>query len=289
MARFVLGGRAFADKLARGALGMEAKMRFSVTIVCACSVFAAMGAACRAQSAPVPLPNTTIIPEKTRSADYTALGALPDWSGIWVLDFPKRGDAPPEQPSLTPAAADELKVLQAEEAKNEEPPTESANCVPPGMPQIMFQPYDVEFLFTPGRVTIIQEAYMQVRRVFTDGRDHPADLDPTFNGNSIGHWEGDTLVIDTIGLGHTLPLGYNRLNHGPKLHVVERIRLTSPDTLEDRMTLTDPDVLAQPWHTVHTFTRHRDWNQLEFICEENNRNPINDKTGQVSTILGKDK
>ena len=66
----------------------------------------------------------------------------------------------------------------------------------------MFQPYDVEFLFTPGRVTIIQEAYMQVRRVFTDGRGHPADLDPTFNGHSIRHWEGETLVIDTAGLGH---------------------------------------------------------------------------------------
>jgi len=264
-------------------------MKFSVTILCACSVFAGMGATCRAQSAPTPPPNTTIIPEKTRTADYATLGSLPDWSGIWVLNFPKRGDAPPEEPSFTPAAAAELKVLQDEEAKNEEPATESANCVPPGMPQIMFQPYDVEFLFTPGRVTIIQEAYMQVRRVFTDGRGHPASLDPTFNGDSIGHWEGDTLVIDTIGLGHRLPLGYNRMNHGPKMQVVERIRMTSPDTLEDRMTLTDPDVLAQPWHTVHTFTRHREWNQLEFICEENNRNPINDKTGQVSTILGKDK
>ena len=62
------------------------------------------------------------------------------------------------------------KSSAGEEAKNEEPPTESANCLPPGMPTIMFQPYDVEFLFTPGRVTIIQEAYMQVRRVFTDGR-----------------------------------------------------------------------------------------------------------------------
>ena len=111
-------------------------------------------------------------------------------------------------------------------------------------------PYDVEFLFTPGRVTIIQEAYMQVRRVFTDGRGHPADLDPTFNGHSIGHWEGDTLVIDTAGLGHKTPLGYNRLDHGPQLHVVERIHLTAPDKMEDDMTLTDPDVLAKPWHIV---------------------------------------
>lgn len=266
-------------------------MKFRVMILCACAALAAAGAVCRAQNAPAtsPATNAVLIPEKTRTADYSALGALPDWSGIWTLDFPKPGDAPPEAPSLTPTAAAELKQLEAEEAKDQEPATESANCVPPGMPQIMFQPYDVEFLFTPGRVTIVQEAYMQVRRVFTDGRGHPADLDPTFNGNSIGHWEGDTLVIDTAGIGHRLPLGYNRLNHGPNLHVVERIRLVNPETLEDRMTLTDPEVLAAPWHTVHTFTRHRELDQLEFICEENNRNPIDEKTGQVSTILGNDK
>jgi hypothetical protein len=245
------------------------------------------GAASPAQSATpasATVPSVAPTPQQ-RAAAYTALGQLPDWSGLWTFDFPHPGGAPPEQPSLTPKAAAELKVLQDEEAKNEEPPTESANCLPPGMPTIMFQPYDVEFLFTPGRVTIIQEAYMQVRRVFTDGRPHPADLDPTFNGHSIGHWEGDTLVIDTVGLGHELPIGINRLNHGPHLHVVERIRLTAPDTLEDRVTLEDPDVLEKPWHMVRTFTRHRDWDMLEFICEENNRNPI--KNGEVSTILGK--
>ncbi len=70
-------------------------MKFSVTILCACAAFAATGAACQAQSAAASLPNTTLIPEKTRTADYSALGSLPDWSGIWTLDFPKRGDAPP--------------------------------------------------------------------------------------------------------------------------------------------------------------------------------------------------
>ena len=152
------------------------------------------------------------------------------------------------------------------------------------MPTIMSQPYDIEFLFTPGRVTILQEAYMQVRRVFTDGRGHPADLDPTFNGHSIGHWEGDTLVIDTAGLGHKTPLGFNRLDHGPNLHVVERIHLIAPDGLVDEMTLTDPDVLAKPWHVVRSYTRHRDLDQLEYICEENNRNQI-DATGKVSPGL----
>ncbi|MGA3295545.1 MAG: hypothetical protein ABSE45_16370 [Candidatus Acidiferrales bacterium] len=257
-------------------------MRLPVAVVAAWSALAVLGAVCQGQTASMPANPENA---KSRSAAYTALGSLPDWGGIWTFNFGGLG-AKAEQPVLTPTAAAELKVLEDEEAKNEEPPTESANCVPPGMPTIMFQPYDIEFLFTPGRVTIIQEAYMQVRRVFTDGRGHPADLDPTFNGHSIGHWEGDTLVVDTVGLGHRLPLGFNRLQHGPNLHVVERIHLIDPDTLEDAMTLTDPDVLEKPWHMVRTFHRHRDLDQLEFICEENNRNPI-DKTGQVSTILPK--
>jgi hypothetical protein len=273
------------------------RMKRVFAIFFACSASLILAGACFAQadhSSPVstaasPAQSATPVSvaptSQPRAAAYTALGQLPDWSGLWTFDFPHPGGGPPEQPSLTPKAAAELKVLQDEEAKNEEPPTESANCLPPGMPTIMFQPYDIEFLFTPGRVTIIQEAYMQVRRVFTDGRAHPADLDPTFNGHSIGHWEGDTLVIDTVGLGHQLPIGINRLNHGPHLHVVEHIRLTAPDTLEDRVTLEDPEVLEKPWHMVRTFTRHRDWDMLEFICEENNRNPI--KNGEVSTILGK--
>ena len=247
----------------------------------------AFGAGVSRAQAPPPTDNAAPTPAQ-RATAYGALAKLPDWDGIWVLDFSAtpQGDParpgprfPEEKPVLTPAAEEQLKINLALEAKNQPPPSESANCLPPGMPTIMFQPYDVEFLFTPGRVTIIQEAYMQVRRVFTDGRSHPAHVDATFNGDSIGHWEGDTLVIDTVGLGHRTPLGYHELMHGPHLHVIERIHQIGPDKLEDEMTLIDPDVLAKPWHEVHTYTRHRNWQQLEYICEENNRNEI--QNGQI--------
>jgi hypothetical protein len=254
-------------------------MRFSRAIIIVLPAFASFGTVYQSQEAQHPA-KTVVVHRNAASS----LSALPDWNGIWTPNFPVPGNPPGEQPSLTPASAAQLKELEAAEAKNQEPATESANCLPPGMPTIMFQPYDLEFLFTLGRVTIIQEAYMQVRRVFTDGRNHPPDVDPTFNGHSIGHWEGDTLVVDTVGLGHTTPLGFNRLQHGPHLHVIERIHLTSPDTMEVQMTLTDPDVLQKPWHIVRSFARHRDLDQLEFICEENNRNPIG-QDGKVSTIL----
>lgn len=247
-------------------------------------VFGGLAAACYAQDAsPAAKPAPT---EKQRVAAYSTLGALPDWGGLWVFDFGPPPGMKPEQPSLTPSAEAQLKVLLADDAKHEPPPTASANCLPPGMPTIMNQPYDIEFLFTPARVTIIQEAYMQVRRVFTDGRGHPDHLDPTFNGHSIGHWEGDTLVVDTVGLGHKTPLGFNQLQHGPQLHTIERMHLTAPDKLEIDTTLLDPDVLAKPWHTVHTYTRHREWDMIEYICEENNRNWVG-ADGKVSTILRK--
>ena len=259
-------------------------MKFSVAILLGLLGLAGFDANSQGQQAQKAANAESESPNPTgRPGPY---GPYPDWAGIWTPNFAVPGPSGGEKPSLTPAAAAQLKVFEEEDAKNVEPATDAANCLPPGMPTIMFMPYDLEFLFTPGRVTIIQEAYMQVRRVFMDGRPHPTKLDPTFNGHSIGHWEGDTLVIDTVGLGHASPIGYSRLKHGPNLHTVERIRLTDSNTMQVDMDLTDPDVFTKPWHTVHTFTRHREWDQLEYVCEENNRNQI-DKNGQVSPGLRK--
>jgi hypothetical protein len=232
-------------------------------VLCA---FASFGTACRGQAAPQP-PKTVVV---HRYANVASLSSLPDWAGIWTFDFPTPGGPPPEVPSLTRASAAELKVLQGEEAKNQEPATESANCLPPGMPTIMFQPYDIEFLFTPGRVTIIQEAYMQVRRVFTDGRGHPADLDPTFNGHSIGHWEGDTLVIDVTGLNDKTWFDRAGNFHSDALHVVERYTPLSPDALTYEVTIEDPKVFSRPWKMSMPLYRRLDKNAqlMEFKCVE---------------------
>ena len=151
------------------------------------------------------------------------------------------------------------------------------------MPQIMGQPYNVEFLFTPGRVTLIQEAYMQVRRIFTDGRRHPDDLEASFNGHSIGRWQNGVLVVDSTGFKPVTMLDQTT-PHSDRLHIVEHIHLTGPDTLADEMTIDDDDALARPWAVTFTYTRHREWDQIEFICEENNRNPV-DETGKTHFIL----
>jgi hypothetical protein len=223
-----------------------------------------------------------------RARAERALEHLPDWGGIWTPNQPPAFRLAPgaEQPLLTAPYAAILKSWHDAAAQGNEQAGNSANCVPPGMPTVMIQPYAIEFLFTPGRVTIIQEAYMQVRRVFTDRRGHRPDLDPTFNGHSIGHWEGDTLVIDTVAIKSSTVLDPVAVRHSDKLHIIERVRLASPDQLELQMTMEDAEALKKPWHVVRTYTRHRDWDLIEYICEENNRNPI-DMNGHTTTILRK--
>ena len=106
----------------------------------------------------------------------------------------RAGGAGPGGPQLTPAYAAKRQELASRGAED----NESANCLPPGMPGIMGQPYPMEFLLTPGKVTIVVEAYTQVRHIYTDGRPLPTDPDPKFFGTSVGRWDGDTLVVDTV-------------------------------------------------------------------------------------------
>lgn len=139
----------------------------------------------------------------------------------------------------------------------------------------MGQPYPLEFLMTPGLVTIISEAYTQVRSVFTDGRFLPEDPDPTFYGTSVGHWDGKTLVVDTVGFAD-VPRGLN-FPYSEKLKITERFQLTDADTMSIETTVTDPLALTAPYSmATKTLRRHRSWTLAEYICEENNRNGVDD-------------
>lgn len=211
---------------------------------------------------------------------YGALNALPDWGGIWYLNFGPPSGGRPERPDLKGKYLKDYQHWVAEvKATHGNVPHYASYCQPPGMPGIMgVGQYPVEFLFTPGRVTMHFEAWMQWRNIFTDGRKHPDpdDLDPTFYGNSIGQWEGGTLVVDTIGFKTVTQLGMG-MEHSDQMHIIERIHLKKGDsnTLVDEMTVEDPLALAKPWHTTYTYRRSRTQQLLEFICEENNRNPVN--------------
>jgi hypothetical protein len=219
----------------------------------------------------------------------TAPTATPDLSGVWEVTMGVRTrPAPgmmPEQPSLTAEYAQKLSDFKTAQAKGEDQDTPQANCVPPGMPQIMNQPYPMELLFTPGKVTIIIEAYSQTRRIFLDGRKHPDDPDLTYNGHSIGHWDGDTLVVDSVGFTTDTALGPSQgYRHSDQMHIVERFRLTAADTMEVVTTIDDPKSLTKSFSATKVLKRHRDWDIAEYICEQNNRN-LSDEKGKAGIIL----
>ncbi len=211
------------------------------------------------------------------AADWAAVAKLPDFTGVWEIGLGGGGGgrgrgAAPQGPSLTPAAAAKRKELQSLGRED----NQTANCVPPGMPGIMGQPYPMEFLLTPGKVTIVIEAYTQVRHIYTDGRPLPEDPDLKFHGTSVGRWEGNALVVDTIGFSPLTELAAN-VPHSDKMRIRERFTLTGPDTMSIETTVTDPDVLTAPYTTTRTLQRHRSWTIAEYVCQENNRNFVDEK------------
>ena len=203
---------------------------------------------------------------------WESIAKLPDFGGLWEGGGggPRGGGAEP--PSLTPPYAAKLQEYQAASRAGEIEDGPSANCVPNGMPSIMTQPYPLEILFTPGKVTILIEAYSQWRQIFTDGREHPEDPDLTFNGHSIGHWEGGTLVVDTVGFTTDTFLAGGGMRHSEKMHIVERFKLADGDRLEVQTTIDDAEALMKPFTRTASYGRHRDWTLAEYVCQQNNRN-----------------
>jgi hypothetical protein len=237
-----------------------------------------------AASAAQPAASVTAAPR----GHYGRLDSLPDWGGAWFLTSERTGRQPPKLKGPYLAAYEKWRADVR--AKDGLVPAAQSNCTPPGMPVIMgVGQYPVEFLFTPGRVTVHFEAWMQWRNIYTDGRKHPEDLDPSFYGSSIGRWEGDTLVVETVGLKEDL--GLTPATRGPipahsaKLRILERIRLDPKDAniLTVDMTLEDPEALVEPHRQTLTYRRDRAQELMEFVCAENDRNPV-DAQGNTTFI-----
>jgi hypothetical protein len=108
-----------------------------------------------------------------------------------------------------------------------------------------------------------------IRQIFTDGRGHLQDAEPTWMGDSIGHWEGDTLVAETTGLNDKTWFGYGGQPHSDALRVVERFRRVDHDTLMIDITLDDPKAYTTPLHTQKKYILKPVWNIMEFVCEDN--------------------
>jgi hypothetical protein len=177
-------------------------------------------------------------------------------------------------PPWMPEIAKQVKKMYADEDAGR--PFEIIDhCFPTGMPSWMLITHNAfEVLFTPGRVTILGEGDgNRMRRIYTDGRPHPADPDPSFHGHSIGHWEGGTLVIDTVALLPQVYLAVNEAvgipNNGD-MRIVEHLHLQGPDTLHDDLTITASKLLTKPWLTTRTYYRQRaqKYEIVEGVCPQ---------------------
>jgi hypothetical protein len=216
--------------------------------------------------------------------NYGALDMLPDWGGIWFVMAARAGPdgPPPPVPKLKGKYLADYETWRAEAIANEGVVArDRSNCSPPGLPRIMqLAQYPYEFLFTPGRVTVNQEAWMQTRTIWTDGRKHPPleELDPTFHGHSVGRWEGGTLVVETVGIDSSLEFGTNGMKHSDRFVLHERIHLdpADPDVLVNEMRMEDPLALEEPFEVTTRYRRDRYGALIEFQCAENDRNPIDE-------------
>ena len=229
-------------------------------IILAISLVGALVLPVAAQAPRRPSGNVTAVP---RTAD-----GHPDLSGLWqgggpigdiAQGLPKGGTIP-----LLPSAK---KIMDARLSKDDP----QASCLPSGVPRIA--PYPWRIVQTPTHIFFLFEANIHsYRQIFMDGRPHPRDPDPTWYGHSIGRWEKDTLVVDTVGFNDKFWFDFKGHPHTEQLHIIERYTRRSFSTLENRITIDDPGAYSRPFTVTFTAELAPPGDELmEYICQENNQ------------------
>ena len=202
--------------------------------------------------------------EVPRAAD-----GKPDLSGVYDFSGGGRGGGrggnaagAPEGPVLKPGAEKFKPVRGPDYAGG------TADCMPLAGPQAFSVPYQFQIVESPHSVAILYGYPGTFRSIPTDGGPHSPDPDPTWMGESIGHWDGDTLVVDTVGFNDKTEI--NGYTHTEALHMVERFRRTEFNTLQYEATLDDPNVFVKPWTVSRGFALRTDMSKVdEFVCEHN--------------------
>ncbi|PWT84911.1 MAG: hypothetical protein C5B57_03990 [Blastocatellia bacterium] len=177
----------------------------------------------------------------------------------------------PTAPLLTPEYMARWEIMRKSRIAGSYEFDNNAKCLPPGMPAMMNMAYGMEVMQTKDKITFFSELNDALRRVYLDGRKPTQKQldDPTYAGYSTGHWEGDTLAVETVAL-HPNSFIEGFTPHSDAMTVKERIRFTGPGLLEDRITVNDPKALTQPWETVHTYRKSTPPKDelREFACAE---------------------
>ena len=205
-----------------------------------------------------------------------------DLTGVWFDDRPRpvttnerywifKFNA--EEPPMTEWGLAQYKATKSSFGDRAYPLAETNDplyhtCTPPGLPRAYLHPFPIQIVQTPGEVIVLFE-YDSVRhQIFTDGRKHDETLGPLWMGDAIGHWDGDTLVADTVNFNDKTWLDRIGHPHSDQLHVVERIRRKDRDHLVNDITIEDPKAYAKPWTAHLEFLLRPKWSLAEQFCED---------------------
>lgn len=194
----------------------------------------------------------------------------PDIAGLWQIDGlyvaniakDLKGDVP-----FQPWAEALYKQRRANESK--EDPT--GYCIPGGVPRSDVVPYPFKIYNIPGVMLVLYEAVHSYRQIFTDGRELPKDPNPTWMGYSIGHWDGDAMVVETSGFNDHGWLDNNGRPATDALRVTEKFRRKDFGHMEIQVTVDDSKAYTKPWTVTLPYVLLPDTDLLEYVCNENNK------------------
>jgi hypothetical protein len=200
--------------------------------------------------------------------DVTTFDVPGDDAGLYSKYFLSvLADFPPKESPLLPASAE---ILQ-QHGKHDAADLPYTKCLPGGVPLSETLPFPFKIVQSPGLTLIIHESDSTVRQIYTDGRGHTTDPQPTWMGYSIGHWDGGTLLVDTIGFNDLSWLDATGTPHGFALHTVERMHRRDFGHLDVQVTLEDPQMYAKPFTIQYSARLLADSDIQENVCGENEK------------------
>ena len=219
-------------------------------------------------------------PSKAPAAPLS--GQVPDLSGVWDQEHPKSAPVMArywiykfnlEEPPMTAWGEAQFKAAKSSFGSHPVPLAETNdpiyhNCSPSGFPRVFLHPFPVQIVQASGEVIMLFEWDSLRHQIFTDGRPHDTALGPLWMGDSIGHWEGDTLVADTVNFNDKSWLDRMGHPHSDALHIVERIRRIDHDHLTDDLTIEDSKAYTRLWTTHMEFVLKPTWTLAEQFCED---------------------
>lgn len=228
-----------------------------------------------------------------QSTDIPRLASgVPDFNGMWLKEpgSPSTFDQSVSryEDQNPPLNAEFMQIYRdrlAARARGEPADDPTAACLPAGLVRLYNLILPSEIVQADKQMVWGMEWNNDSIRIYLDGRDWPGDLYPTYNGFSIGTWDGDTLVIETRALRGDTLLDSSGVPHTDQLSVVNRLTYLDANTLQSVQTLTDPGAMTAPWTATRKYVRApADYRMLEYVCLENNRNPVG-ADGKIQVIL----